>query len=469
MTVKLTPDKQVKNAAPLPRVLGLVSAIMLVAGVMIGSGIFKKIAPMAASGLSETQILAAWIVAGIVTMLGAFTVSGLASLTTESGGQFEYLRIIFGNFTAFMFGWSSFTIIGSASIAAIAFIFAQSVNTLFPLYEPLQQLKQFSVAGFIHPFSDSGVKLLAVVTICSLTWVNYRGTKEGTFLNNVVTWCKVAGILLLIVAGLFFAKEHFPVHNATAITAMPAASVYSAFFAAMLSAFWAYDGWLNVSFMSGEIKNPKRNVPLAIISGVLIVMLLYVLINVAYLNVLPADQIARLGENEIVATVMAGEISGDAGVALVAVLILVCTFGSLNGLIITYSRLYHQMATKQMFFDSARQIHPRFQTPHLSLLYSMLMSCLLVFSGTFDMLTDMIIFAGFLFYALLAWGLIKMKKQGKITSGLIAYPVAPMLFIIFSVLLLINTIVSAPKLSLWGLSLMVTGVPFYYYFTRRKH
>jgi APA family basic amino acid/polyamine antiporter len=436
---------------------------------MIGSGIFKKIAPMAASGLSEYHIIGAWVVAGIVTMLGAFTVSGLAGLTTESGGEYEYLRIIFGNFPAFLFGWASFTIIGSASIAALAFIFTQSVQVFFPIPEPLYDLRDLSVGGTIYPFSNSGIKFFSVAVIMALTWLNIRGTKKGALLNNGITYAKIAGILMLILLGLSYTGGSHPLQPAASTAANNAGYGWlSIFFAAMLSAFWAYDGWLNVSFISGEIKNPARNVPIAIISGVCLVTVIYILVNLAYMKVLPLEKLATLGENDIAASAMMQSVWGRKGTVLISLLIMLSTFGTLNGLIITYARMYYKMAQDGFFFKKAAYAHPRFRTPYVALVYSMVISCLLVFSGTFDTLTDMIIFAGFLFYAMLAIGLIRLKQKGLIKKGLIGYPVVPALFILFSIGLLVNTCITQPGQTIMGLLLMLSGVPFYLYFRWRN-
>ena len=194
-------DTESKNG--LNRVIGLSTGILLVAGLMIGSGTFKKIAPMAQMLNNESYILLAWIVAGIITMFGAFTYAGLATMTTETGGVYEYLRIIYGDWVAFLFGWSVFTIAGSGAIAALAYIFTQSVNTLIPIPDPLYGLKDISFGPVIHPFADSGIKLFAIIIIILLTWMNCRGIKNGSILNNIVTTAKLLGILILIAAGLF--------------------------------------------------------------------------------------------------------------------------------------------------------------------------------------------------------------------------------------------------------------------------
>lgn len=456
-----------KAKIPLKRVLGLSTSILLVAGIMIGSGVFKKIAPMAASGLDEKYLIAAWIVAGIITMFGAFIIAGLSNLTIESGGQYEYLRIAFGDFMSFLFGWTAFTIIGSASVSALAFIFAQSVNGLLPLYDPFHNLTNISIGNFIYPFARSGVKILAIVTIILLTWVNYHGTKKGASLNSFLTWIKVSGILLLITLGLFFSNSSREIITNTVVNKFSNTALYSAFFGALLSAFWAYDGWADLAYVTGEVKYPKRNIPIAIITGVGLVMTMYVLVNYAYMKTLSLNELASVGENNIAASAVAEKIIGHKGVILISILIMFSTLGALNAVIFFYPRLYYKMAQEKSFFKKAANVHPVYRTPYVALIYVMVWSSILVFSGTFDMLTDMIIFAGFFFYVLLAWALIKMKRNGTIKSKVIGYPAVPVFIILFAMALLVNTIFIQPKQTLFGIGLMLSGVPFYYYFKKQ--
>jgi APA family basic amino acid/polyamine antiporter len=434
---------------PLKRVLGLPTGILLVAGIMIGSGTFKKIAPMAQSLTSEPWIIIAWLIAGIITMFGAFTLGGLASLTKESGGTYEYLRLCFGNFFSFLFGWSIFMIGGSGSIAALAFVFSQSVNTLFQLPDPLHAYSSVSIGHFIYPFASSGVKIFAVLTICILTWINYRGVKKGGVLNNVVTAAKILGITLLIVLGLFYSSPQTVSHaTATSTAGMGNAALFSGLFAALLSALWAYDGFANITYVSGEIKNPQRNVPIAIIAGVGIATLLYVLLNYAYLHVMPVSQLATISENKIAAAEVAGVLMGNTGAVVIAVLIMICTFGALNACIIVYPRVYYRMAQEHFFFKKVANAHPVFRTPYISLIYSMAWSSILVMTGTFDQLTNLVIFSGFIFYGLAAWGLIKMKRKKVITTKVIGYPVIPVIVVLFSIILVINTVIVQPLQSL---------------------
>jgi len=456
-----------ESKIPLKRNLGLTTGILLVAGIIIGSGVFKKIAPMSAGLMDKNYILLAWLLAGIITLFGAFTISGLATLTDESGGIYEYLRLAFGNFFSFLFGWGSLLIMGSGGIAAIAFIFSESVNYLIPLPNLFTSWQHISIGHFVFPFASAGIKLVAVLSIILLTWLNILGAKKGGNLNNVLTAAKIIGIVLLIVIGLSFTHSALPVEN---IIKQPHSNtnIFSAIIAAMLSAFWAYDGWYCVGFISGEIKKPKKNIPISIIAGVGISIILYLLLNDAFMHVLPLSTLANIGEDNIAALEVARVISGNAGVIAIALLIVVSTFGALNAVIITYPRMYYRMAQEKFFPKSFSFVHPRFRTPYVGLIYSMIWSCILVISGTFDMLTDMIIFTEFFFFALLGIALIKMKRNGKITARLILYPLSPVVLILFSVALVINTFMVEPVQSVVGVLFVLSGVPVYFYYKKRK-
>ena len=460
-----------KNKTTLARALGPFTATLLVAGIMIGSGVFKKIIPIAHTGLNETWVLVAWILAGIITMFGAFNLAGLASMTEESGGEYEYLRLSFGNFFSFLFGWTDFAIIGTASVAALAFIFSQTINTLLPLPNPLQQWQDISIGHFKYPFADSGIKILAIALIILLTWVNYRGVKEGGAVSNIFSSAKILGILMLIVLGLFYAAPAVsPAPNIAkeATGNLQGSSFFSTFFVVLLSVFWAYDGWVDMAAVTGEIKNPKRNVPLAIITGVSIATGLYVLVNYAFMKVLPLNQLARVSENEIGASVVAQALLGNAGKTMITVLIMISVFGSLNGVLLSHTRVYFRMAQEKFFFKKVALVHPRYKTPHFALLYTLIWSCVLVISGTFDMLTDMVVFATFLFYGLLAAATIKMKREGKISVKVTGYPFIQIIILLFSAIFLINTVISQPVQTLIGAGLMLSGVPFYYYFRKKN-
>ncbi len=452
----------------LNRALGLGTSILLVAGLMIGSGAFKKIAPMAQHLMSQPYILMAWIIAGVITMFGAFTYAGLASITTQTGGVYEYLRQAYGDFIAFLFGWSFFTITGSGAIAALAFIFSQSVNTLVHFPDPLAAFKDISIGHFIFPFEDSGIKLFAIIVIALLTWLNTRGIKQGGIVNNIITAAKIGGILLLIIASLLYVRPQIA-DAVQVITPSPVMGValFGSFFGAMLSALWAYDGWANITFITGEIKDPKRNLPYAIIGGVGIAMLLYVMMNYGFMRVLTLPQLAAVGENKIAAAEAAGVMMGKAGTIIIAVLIMACTFGAANACIIVYPRLYYRMADENRFFKKAAAVHPVFRTPHVALIYSSAWSCLLIITGTFDRLTNLVVLSSYLFFGLSAWGLIKLKMQKRVTVKVIGYPFTPLVIVLFSIALIISNIIADPKQSITGLLLVLSGLPFYWFFKRK--
>jgi APA family basic amino acid/polyamine antiporter len=235
----------------------------------------------------------------------------------------------------------------------------------------------------------------------------------------------------------------------------------------MLSAFWAYDGWSNISFVTGEIRNPQRNVPIAIIAGVAIAMTLYVLLNYAFMQVLSLKQLSAIDANSIAAAVVAGQVMGKTGVNIISVLIMLSTFGALNACIITYPRIYFRMAQESFFFKQFANVHPVFRTPYVSMIGSMVWSIVLVLTGTFDVLTNLVIFAGFFFYLLLAWGLVRMKRSGKLTARVIGYPVLPVVIFLFALGLIINTVMVQPRQSLAGALLVLSGVPFYFYFKKK--
>jgi APA family basic amino acid/polyamine antiporter len=459
-----------KTDVSLKRALGLTTSTLLVVGLLIGSGVFKKIAPMAQTGMGETAILLAWLVAGIVSLFGALTVGGLAKITEESGGTYEYLQLSFGKFTGFLSGWADFMIMGPGSLAALAFLFAQSVNSIVPIPNPFQSLENISVANFISPFADSGVKLLGIAAIVALTGINYLGVRNSGIVNNAITAVKILGILMLIFLGITYAKPEVLAEPLSANSVNPHDGMLflSAFLTSMLGAFWAYSGWDNATNISGEIINPKRNVPKAIAYGILIVMAIYVLVNFAYMNVLPLEKLRAIGENEIGAMVVAKTLLGSLGNVLLSVLIVISVFGCLNSNLVTIPRRYFRMAEKGYFFKDVKRVHPRYRTPYMALTYSMVWSCILLVSGSFDMLTDMVIFASFIFYGLLAIALIKLKRNGTIKANVPGYPVIPIIYLLFSIAFCINTLWAQPKQSALGILLILSGVPFYFYFKKKN-
>ena len=457
-----------KKEPSLLQVLGLGTAILLVAGNMIGSGVFKKITPMSAELMDERLILLAWLVAGIITMLGAFSFASLATTTKEAGGQFQYFKAVFGDFFGFMYGWSFFAVISTASIASMAYVFAESVVNLFGLGTVLEEYSSICVASAIFPLKNATVKCVAVGALVFLTLFNIRGVKGGGWLSNIVTSAKILGILLLIALGLIYTPSSPQVHAVTVSSVQSTDFIkMSAFFTAMLGAFWAYDGWVNITNMASEFKNPTKNIPIAIIAGTALTMLLYVLVNYAYLQVLTPFDFAKLStqSGKIAAVEVATVVMGGIGAIVISILIMVSTFGSTQASTMSAARVYYQMSKEGYFFKPFSKVHERFRTPHISLTGQMIWASLLIISGTFDQLTDMLIFAAFIFYGLGAVAVMRLKMQGKLELSF-GYPWVPSLFLVFCVVIVANAVYTRPFESLSGLGLIMLGVPFYLYFKK---
>jgi len=447
--------------------LGLRAASFLVISVIIGSGVFKKIAPMAEQLGSPWLILLCWLLAGIVSLAGALCTAELVSMYPNSGGEYNYFQKIYGRFFSFLYGWASFAVIKTASISALAYIFAQSLNSLFPL--PVLD----SDATFLglHLFENLSIKIFAALLILLLTLLNYRGVQFAEKLSSVLTYAMLIAIAFFLIVGLN--AEHGTMSNLTSsakgtTSGLNGWTLMKAMFLASLGAFWGYDGWNNIAFIGEEIKNPKRNLPLALGLGTLSVMGVYVLINFVFLYVLPIDYFIQLNDtpNKIAAVEVAGQISGTIGMVLVACLILVTTLNSTNSSILMSARMLYAMARDKTFFKQAESVHPKYNTPDKALFIQAIWAILLVFSGSFDQLTDMLVFAAFLFYAATAVGLMYLRiKAPSQERGykVIGYPVVPILFLLFCITICGMTILNQPFEAMMGIVLIASGLPVYWW------
>ncbi len=451
---------------------------MIVISSMIGSGVFKKVAPMSAELGSGGLILIAWIIAGLITLFASATNAEVASLIAEPGGQFVYFQRMYGDAFAFLYGWSCFSVIQSASIASIAYVFSESVNAIITLPRFPAEIESITFLGIFNPFKSFGVKGLTIFTIIFLTTANYLGVVFGQFITNLFTILKVAGIFLIIILGLtisggsieniqpFFANESFQYSSRLGL--------FGAMFTAMLAAFWAYDGWNNIGYLGGEVKNPKKNIPRALYLGVLITIGIYVLVNFAYIYVMPIKEIVEVSaksENSIIAIEVMRKFLGNGGAFFLSVLIIISTFGTTNGTVMASSRLYFSMARNKLFFKSASTCHPRFKTPYISLIVQGIWASLLVLSGTFDQLTDMLMFASFIFYAAGAYGVFVLRKKMKDAERpykVFGYPYIPAIAVIFFTTIFFVTIIESPRNAGIGLALVLLGIPFYLFWRKKK-
>lgn len=456
--------------------LGLYTAVLVVISSMIGSGIFKKAAPMAVELESGGILLLCWIIAGIVTLIGATTNAEIAGMIAAPGGQYIYFKEMYGKAFAFIYGWSCFSVIQSASIASIAYVFAESVNAVIPLPHLSESLESFSILGIFNPLASFGVKALTILTIIFLTTANYLGVIFGGYINNFFTALKVIGILIIIFLGLTFSGGSVdnisPLGESSSAQYGSSLGLFGAMFAAMLGAFWAYDGWNNIGYLGGEIKNPKRTIPLALFTGVGIVMAIYLLTNFVYLYVMPINEIIDVAsrENTIIAVEVMRKFLGFGGAFFISLLIMISTFGTTNGTILASSRIYFAMSRDKLFFKPAGDVHSKFRTPYISLIIQGIWSCLLVLSGTFDQLTDMLIFASFIFYGAGALGVFILRKKMKHHPRpykALGYPVLPAIFVLFCITLVVVTIIQNPRDAGIGLVLVFSGIPFYLFWNRK--
>lgn len=465
-----------KKAAPEVHVsgllarLGLFTAIMIIMGNMIGSGIFKKSAPMAAEVQSPGLLLGCWFIAGIITLMGALSNAEVACLIAEPGGYYQFLKRMYGRAFAFAYGWASFTVIQTASIASIAYVFGESANSLYHFPRLSPALEEWSILGWFYPFDNFGVKCFTISTILALTMANYFGVRFGGIIANISTVLKLLGIAVVVLLGLFVSGGS-AAHFAPAL-AKPDAQyasdlgLFGAMFAAFLGAFWAYDGWNNITSLGAEVRNAKRNIPLALAIATAGVMGVYMLINAAYLYVMPVEEMAALTsqQNSIVAVEVMREFLGTGGATFIAILILLSTFGATNCQLMPHSRVYFAMARDGLFFRAAARVHPEHRTPSVSLIIQGVWASLLVVSGTFDRLTDMVIFASFIFYGATAFGVFVLRRKmpdAPRPYRVPLYPVLPALFVAFCIVLVAVTIYQAPRNAGLGLVLILSGLPFY--------
>ncbi len=459
----------------LVRSLSLFAAFMLTVSSVIGSGIYKKVAPMSLELLSPSLVLLCWVLAGLITLFGALSNAEIASMLAESGGEYVYYRTIYNRFFAFLYGWTSFTVIRSASLASIAYVFSQSFHALVPLPGLPDSLASISIFGVFTPFENFGVKALTIALITGLTVVNYRGLKGGEGLSRYVLILVTAVIGIIVILGLTIGGGSLT-NLQTDATGYVSRSWFDpgfiqAMFAALLAAFWAYEGWATTGYLGGEIRNPNRNLPLALVFGVLFVMGVYVIVNFTYLYVLPVDQIVEVGrtQNTIAAVVVVQHILGNPGVLFISILILLTTFGATNTTALMPPRLYYAMAKEGVFFKGAAHIHPKFNTPSKAFVIQAIWASVLVLSGSFDQLTDMLVFASFIFYGATTLGVFILRRRmpdAPRPYKAWGYPIVPAFFIAFCIALVLITLIAKPREALLGLGLMLTGVPFYYYWTR---
>jgi basic amino acid/polyamine antiporter, APA family len=475
--------------------LGLLDSTMIVAGSMIGSGIFIVSADIARLVGCPGWLLAVWLITGLLTLLAALSYGELAAMTPHAGGQYVYLREAYGPLWGFLYGWTLFLVIQTGTVAAVAVAFARFLGVLWPAVAETHKYFTFG------RFSLSPTTLVAMAVLVLLTWSNATGLRAGRLVQNVFTLAKIAALLGLILFGFFVGANAAVIHANfhhwwTATLTQPAASPAKEFVttphtglglavalgAAMVGSLFSSDAWNNITFTAGEVKAPRRTLPRSLLLGVGLVTVLYCLANLAYLLVLPfhgspagatpAERGIQFATQDRVATAAAESVLGPSGAMVMAVLIMVSTFGCLNGLILAGARVYYAMARDGLFFRQVGTLN-RAGVPRNGLIVQCLWAAGLTLSGTYSDLLDYVIFAVLLFYALTMGGLFVLRRtrpQAERPYRALGYPVLPAFYIGAALLIAFDLLIS-PKTrpNTWpGLLIVLAGVPAYFLWTRLK-
>jgi len=442
------------NKRELVRGLGFSATTALVVGGIIGTGVFLKTARMAQAVGTPWLILLAWVAAGLLSLAGALSYAELGAMLPAAGGEYVYLRAAYGDLPAFLFGWMRLVIGSAGSIASFGAAFATFLSTLI----------------VINP---AGQKLAGMAVILFFSAINCLRVTIGGRVQVILTVAKVLGIAI-IAGGVFFFSPSATWQHLRAPAGAPLWPGFAAFGAAMLAALWAFDGWNDMPMAAGEVRDPGRNIPRALVLGMAIVLLVYGLVNLAYFYALPIGDIAAAnstlhGAALPVASKAAQTFLPRYGAQLVAVAALLSTIGVLNGAILTCARIPYAMARDGLFFARFAQLGQRSAVPAAAIVLQGLWACLLVASATFDQLTDGVIFAGMIFYALTTSAVVVLRKKQPQTPRpykTLGYPVVPMLFVAVALWLLVNTLRANPLESAVGLGLIALGLPVYFWLGR---
>jgi basic amino acid/polyamine antiporter, APA family len=468
----------------LQRRLGLFDASMLVAGSMIGSGIFIAMSIMAQWVEAPGILIGLWILAGLFTMLGAISFSELAGMFPHTGGQYVFLREAYGDFAAFLFGWTLFLVIQTGLNAAVAIAFAKYLGALLPIFGeanvlthiPLGELLpvalQSHLPAFLLRVEINSAQLVACGVLAVLTGVNIRGVREGALVQNLFTILKIAAVAALIVVGL--ARSGGASHFSPLVDFAPGKAALEVGFlagvaVAMSKALFTYDGWSTATFVAGEVHDAHRTLPRALVLGCLMVTALYVLANVTYIAVLPIQEIAAASENRVAESV-AIVLFGRIGSTLVTVAILISTFGAVNGLILGGARVFYAMARDGLFFRSCATLHAR-GTPRTALLYQGVWSMVLVLSGSYSELLTYTTFASVLFGGLTVAAVYRLRisqPDRPRPYRCWGYPFTPALYLAICLFFLIYVVQGDLHATMIGTALVLTGIPFYLMWRARR-
>jgi APA family basic amino acid/polyamine antiporter len=446
----------------LKRELGAWAAASIVVGTVIGSGIFLVPKTMINGVGTPSLVFLVWVVGGMLSIAGALSYAELSAAMPEAGGEYVYLREAYGPFWGFLYSWTQLWVAKSGSIATLATAFFVYLSNFFPFLSGVFYTVPLPLGPGGGPLQLQIGQLFAIALILLLAWLNYYGVKIGGNVQVGVTIVKVVLIAAIILAGLLLGSAH---------TAAPTAPVvpltFAGFIAALVAALWAYDGWNNVSMVSSEIRNPQRNLPLALIGGTSMVIAIYLLANWAYFHVLSPREVA--GADRVAADMM-GKIFSGAGANAVSLAALISIFAALNGSILSGSRVPYAAAREGYFFRAIAQVHPVHHTPGVSIWVLSAWGAVLVLSGKYDDLFNLVIFASWILYGMTAAAVIVLRRKRPDLPRpyrTLGYPLVPVLFVLGALILVLQTAWSRPRESAIGIFLICSGIPFYLHWKKR--
>ena len=446
--------------------LGLLDSTMIVAGSMIGSGIFIVSADITRSVGSSGWLIMVWLITGFMTITAAVSYGELSGMFPKAGGQYVYLKEAYNPLAGFLYGWSFFAVIQTATIAAVGVAFSKFLAYLVP--QVSEDLVAFSIGGL----NVSPAQLVSIALIIFLTFINTLGVKGGKLIQTTFTVTKLLSLFGLIIFGLIMMKgdvwnanwtDAWHLHKLNSAEEYTTAAALGAIAAAMVGSIFSSDAWNNVTFIAGEIKNPKRNIGLALFFGTLIVTIIYVTTNIMYTAVLPLNEIAT-AEKDRVAVAASQVIFGNLGTVVIALMIMISTFGCNNGLILAGARVYYTMAKDGLFFKPASNLN-KFAVPQWALWFQCLIACAWSVSGKYGQLLDMISFVVVIFYVMTILGIFILRRRQPNTERpykAFGYPILPALYIIAGITFCVLLIIYKPQFTWPGLIIALAGIPIYY-------
>ncbi|HEV2178649.1 MAG TPA: amino acid permease [Terriglobia bacterium] len=445
--------------------LGLYGAVSVAAGTMIGTAIFVVPSMMLAHVGTPAMVIAVWVFAGLLTLFGALGYAELGAALPEAGGEYVYLHRAYGPAMGFLYGWTQFIVAKAASIAAIATGFLLYLAYFFPGLANVLWSGSLALGAHTLILKLTGLQVGAAVAILLLSLLNVLGVRRSGAVQTLFTAAKLLVLAVLIVLGLTIGHGSFE-HFRPLVAGVAGRGLASGFALATISALWAYDGWNNLSMVAGEVANPQRNMPLALIGGTFLVLGVYIAVNIAYFYVLPSDQ--ALATSTIAATA-ARSFLGHGGATFVAVGVLISTFATLNGSILSGSRIPYAQAKDRLFPQALAGLSPRFRTPAVAIMAQAAVAGIFALSGAYEALYTKAIYSEWIFYALVTAGILVLRRRQPNLARPYrtwGYPFVPLIFVTLAVVLLADAFVERRADALWCLALVASGIPVYFVWRR---